>query len=104
VAFLSVAVGNGTAESQHHLTMCAALDLADAGIRVNTVGSGMIGTPVGSRDPSARPFDMPRIPLGYLGDPRDIANAVGFLCSAEATFITGAPGRCRPRPQQFQLR
>jgi NAD(P)-dependent dehydrogenase (short-subunit alcohol dehydrogenase family) len=74
----------------HNLTMCAALDLAPAHIRVNTVGSGMVGSPVGARDMSGRPFEIPRIPLGHVGAPDDIANAVAYLVSEQANYVTGA--------------
>lgn len=74
----------------HNLTMCAALDLVEAGIRVNTVGSGMVGTPVGSREMAGRPAAIPRIPIGHPGDPGDIADAVAFLVSDQAAYITGA--------------
>jgi NAD(P)-dependent dehydrogenase (short-subunit alcohol dehydrogenase family) len=74
----------------HNLTMCAALDLAEYGIRVNTVGSGMVGSPVGSRDMAGRPLEIPRIPLGHVGQPADVANAVAFLASDEAAYVTGS--------------
>jgi 3-oxoacyl-[acyl-carrier protein] reductase len=72
------------------LTLCAAVDLAPFHIRVNAVGSGMVGTAVGYRDFTNRGFENPRIPLGHIGDPQDIANAVAFLVSDEAKYVTGA--------------
>jgi NAD(P)-dependent dehydrogenase (short-subunit alcohol dehydrogenase family) len=72
------------------LTMCAAMDLAPFNIRVNAVGSGLIGTPVGYREYVNRPYENSRIPLGHIGDPGDVGEAVAFLVSEKAKYITGA--------------
>ena len=72
------------------MTMAAALDLAPYGIRVNAIGSGLVGTPVGHRDFHERPREVPGVPLGHIGDPEDVANAVAFLVSDEAKYIVGA--------------
>jgi NAD(P)-dependent dehydrogenase (short-subunit alcohol dehydrogenase family) len=72
------------------LTMCAALDLAPYNIRVNAVGSGLVGTPVGYREFVDRPYENPRIPIGHIGDPEDVGEAVAFLVSSKAKYITGA--------------
>ncbi|TCJ14911.1 SDR family oxidoreductase [Parasulfuritortus cantonensis] len=76
------------------LTRSAALDLAGAGIRVNAVSPGWTWSGIldqisgGDRDRVervARPFHM----LGRIGDPAEVADAVLFLCSGHARFITG---------------
>jgi len=72
------------------LTLAAAVDLAPFGIRVNAVGSGLVGTPVGYREFVNRPFENPRIPLGHIGDPKNVAEAVAFLVSEQASYVTGA--------------
>lgn len=72
------------------LTLCAALDLAPFNIRVNAVGSGMVGTPVGYREYVNRAYENPRIPAGHIGEPEDIAEAVAFLASDRAKYIYGA--------------
>lgn len=72
------------------MMMCAALDLAPYGIRVNAVGSGMVGTAVGHRTMEGRPHENAAIPLGRIGDPEDVAAAVAFLASDEAKYITAA--------------
>lgn len=77
------------------LTRNMAMDLAGEGIRVNSVSPGWTWSRVmdeltqGDRnktDKVAAPFHM----LGRVGDPEEVANAVMFLCSSRASFITGA--------------
>lgn len=71
-----------------NLTRALAMEMAKHGIRVNSVSPTKTGNSVGSiEEKGARNFD--EIPLGRLGNPRDQANAVAFLASDEAAFITG---------------
>lgn len=72
------------------LTMCAAVDLAPHGVRVNAVGSGLIGTPVGQRDMDGRSWDSDRVPIGHVGEPEDIAGAVSYLVSDDADYVVGS--------------
>lgn len=70
-----------------------AVDLAPAGIRVNVVGPGVTDTPMSAAslsDPETRRRYMSRIPLDRPADPREIAQAAYLLCSADASYITGA--------------
>ncbi|MCC6176648.1 MAG: SDR family oxidoreductase [Chloroflexi bacterium] len=72
------------------LTRAIAIDLAPFDIRVNVVGPGAIHT--GVRDDSTEDLRERRaapIPLGRVGYPEDIGNAVAFLASDEASYITG---------------
>jgi NAD(P)-dependent dehydrogenase (short-subunit alcohol dehydrogenase family) len=73
------------------LTKAAALDLAAEGIRVNGVIPGPIDTPmvVSADDPEAR-SRLGRLPLGRIGAPEDVAEAVLFLVSDRSAFITGS--------------
>lgn len=82
------------------LSRVIAVEYAPFGIRVNTVIPGQLHTPMvegrlaGQR--SGGDVDallkqrLARIPLGFMGDGRDTANAALFLASDEARFITGA--------------
>lgn len=73
-----------------YLTMCAALDLAPFNIRVNAVGIGPTGTPVGSKGHRdiTRKYES-GVPAGHIGEPSDIAYAVSFLVSEKAKYIYG---------------
>ena len=74
------------------LTKAMALDLAPHGIRVNAIGPGVIETRMTERslsDPQRRAMLLSKVPLGRVGQPRDVANAALFLASDEASYITG---------------
>jgi NAD(P)-dependent dehydrogenase (short-subunit alcohol dehydrogenase family) len=79
------------------LTKTAALEWAPANIRVNSVHPGYIETPMVSgalqnsdNGNELKTLLISRHPLGRLGQPREIADAVVFLISDEASFMTGA--------------
>ncbi|MFD2641941.1 SDR family oxidoreductase [Pseudomonas japonica] len=69
----------------------AALELAADGVRVNGVEPGMIRTPAMDNlgDASLNARIAGSVPLGRLGEPRDIAAAMLFLASDNAAYITG---------------
>lgn len=73
------------------LLRSAALDLAKHGIRVNGVEPSMVNTRVAfiTQDPVGGPEYLKRVPLGRFAEPAEIANAVAFLASSEASYITG---------------
>lgn len=75
------------------LTKSAALTYASSGIRVNAVCPGYIDTPMVDRAYEGKEFlrtnAISRHPVGRLGLPSEIANAVIWLCSESASFITG---------------
>lgn len=74
------------------LTKAAALDYAEQGVRVNAVAPGVIETPMSApmrADEQVRGMLTAATPMGHFGQPEDVAALIGFLCSAEAGFITG---------------
>ncbi|MBI3304079.1 MAG: SDR family oxidoreductase [Deltaproteobacteria bacterium] len=75
------------------LTKTAALEYAKSGIRVNAVCPGVIQTPMVERVTSRRPGMVERMvaaePIGRMGRPEEIAEAVVWLCSDAASFVTG---------------
>ena len=74
------------------LTKAAAKEYAAEGIRVNAICPGFIETPQLGRfleDPEVRAATVGGIPAGVMGQPDDIARAVAFLCSNEASYISG---------------
>src|SRR5499425_2701815 len=73
------------------LTKTAALEYAQQGIRVNCVCPGVIQTPMTEsvlRDP-ARQAQITARPMGRVGTPEEVAEAVVWLCSDAASFVTG---------------
>jgi NAD(P)-dependent dehydrogenase (short-subunit alcohol dehydrogenase family) len=73
------------------LTKSLAIAWASEGVRVNAVAPGFIVTPMTDKhiDPVFRANREARTPMGRWGQPQDIANAVLFLASERASFITG---------------
>jgi NAD(P)-dependent dehydrogenase (short-subunit alcohol dehydrogenase family) len=68
------------------LSRAMALELAESGIRVNSVAPGVIATPRNEED--AEELD-PEVPLGRPGKPEEVAALVSWLCSDEAAYATG---------------
>jgi len=74
------------------LTRNLALELAPHRITVNAIGPGLVVNTRLGGGTSAEYLDsvVPAIPLGRAGQPEDIAGAVAFLCSADASYVTGS--------------
>jgi NAD(P)-dependent dehydrogenase (short-subunit alcohol dehydrogenase family) len=75
------------------LTKTAALEYAQTGIRINAVCPGPVQTPlvdkIVERQPEIVDAIIEREPIGRMGQPEEIARAVVWLCSPEASFIIG---------------
>jgi len=74
------------------LTKTAALENAKTGIRINAVCPGFTETPMADRifrDPAVRNHVLSCHPIGRFGKPMEIAEAVVWMCSDRASFMTG---------------
>ena len=76
------------------LTRSAALEYAARGIRVNAICPGLILTPLIDSAIKVQPAAVEQIqrmhPIGRPGQPREIADLASFLCSEQASFMTGS--------------
>ena len=70
-----------------------AIELGPLGITINNVAPGAINTPINTsllNDPEKLNAVVKNIPLGRLGEPKDVASIVAFLASSDADYITGS--------------
>lgn len=97
IAGMAGAGGAGYCASKHAvigLTRSAAMRYAAQGIRINAVCPGAIRTPMVeavAKEEAAARFIAEMHPMNRLGEAREVADAVVFLCSDKASFITGHP-------------
>lgn len=79
--------------SSYGIGKATALDFARQGIRVNAVCPGVIRTPMVQRVMDEQPEMIAQItagkPMGRVGEPEEIADAVVYLCSDASSFMTG---------------
>jgi 3-oxoacyl-[acyl-carrier protein] reductase len=72
------------------LTKALAREVSAQGVRVNAVAPGPINTPlVRSLSPEWRKAKAAELPLGRFGEPEEVAAAVAFLCSDQASLFVG---------------
>lgn len=73
------------------LTKVAALDYGAQGIRVNAIAAGLVDTPLiaEGRSPEVMAARIAAHPVGRIGRPEEIADAVVWLCSDQSSFVTG---------------
>jgi NAD(P)-dependent dehydrogenase (short-subunit alcohol dehydrogenase family) len=88
--------GGGYVASKHGvvgLTKTASLEFSSKGVRVNAVCPGAIETPMMDQMLSETGLDrsvmISQEPIGRLGEPREIGDAVAWLLSKESSFVTG---------------
>ena len=73
------------------LTKSAAIEYAQDGIRVNCVNPGYVATPMTKETIEERGQDiLAKVPMRRFGVPNEIAEAVAWMCSDKASFMTGA--------------
>lgn len=93
VGFLNIPAYVASKHGMNGLTKAAALEYAKSGIRVNAVCPGVIKTPMidrftGKDKQVEKQFETME-PVGRLGLPEEVAEAVIWLCSDSASFVTG---------------
>jgi NAD(P)-dependent dehydrogenase (short-subunit alcohol dehydrogenase family) len=89
-AIPGVADHAGTKAALAGFTRGAARDLADRGITVNLVQSGLVDTELARSTGGNPALLLGAVPLGRFGTPEEVAAGVIFLASPEASYITGA--------------
>lgn len=75
------------------ITKSAAIEFSGDGVRVNAICPGVIETPMVERSADDSPEMMEQVraatPIGRIGQPREIGDAAVWLCSEDASFVTG---------------
>lgn len=87
--YISYSVSKG---GMGNLTSTLALEYADKGIRVNAVAPGAILTPINKRwkdNPRLKAMVSSHIPMGRAGRPEEVAAAIVWLASSDASYVTG---------------
>jgi NAD(P)-dependent dehydrogenase (short-subunit alcohol dehydrogenase family) len=75
------------------MTEALAVELAPYNIRVNAIAPGVIDTPMidsTKQDPKTMEAMLARVPMHRVGKPEEVSNAVVFLASDKASYVTGS--------------
>jgi NAD(P)-dependent dehydrogenase (short-subunit alcohol dehydrogenase family) len=98
IASVSGMLGNGrrsaygtSKAAMIHLSKIMAVELAEEDVRVNVISPGPIDTPLVNAfySDAIRKEWTSRVPMRRFGSPKEVAAAVAFLCSDDASYITG---------------
>jgi NAD(P)-dependent dehydrogenase (short-subunit alcohol dehydrogenase family) len=85
-----LAAYDATKAALEAFTRSLAIDLGPRGIRVNAVAPGFVITPLGAPPPGDDEYlALHHTVLGRLGQPEEIAGAIAFLLSSDASYVTG---------------
>ena len=75
------------------MTRVAAGEWAGSGVRVNAIAPGIQRTPMWDQDVARgaidEPFYLRTVPMGRIGDPREVGRLAVYLCSDDAAYVTG---------------
>jgi len=95
VGFPNIPAYTASKQGVNGLTKTAALEYATQGIRVNAVCPGVINTAMIDRFTGGETEAIKQMeamePIGRMGTPEEVAKAVLWLCSEDASFVTGHP-------------
>jgi len=93
VGFAGVSIYSASKHAVMGLTKSAALEYSKHGVRVNAVNPAVIRTPMAeglARGRRIQTDDFAKMhPIGRIGEPEEVAEAVLWLCSDKASFVTG---------------
>lgn len=93
IGFGGIGIYSASKHAVMGLTKCAALEYSAQGIRINAVNPGVIDTSMVDRLADSMETEKESLsalhPIGRIGQPDEVANAVLWLCSDKASFVTG---------------
>ncbi len=93
LGFAGVSIYSASKHAVMGLTKSAALEYSALGVRVNAVNPAVIRTPMAeglAKMRKGKPDDFAAMhPIGRIGEPEEVAEAVLWLCSDKASFVTG---------------